>query len=99
MGSGWNWPTRCWNWPRGRWSGKRRLLCGLTVALLSGCSLTPGPSTYRVTMPVLACEPRRLDHDGQDLIVLCFSDWAKTVRELKAACLALGGDRQACGAE
>lgn len=84
-----------------RQSGRLGLLVVLMVGLISACG-TAGmaPSPYRVTMPVLDATPMavRCQKNGQPARckVVLETDWAAVVRELKAACLALGGSDADC---
>ncbi len=79
------------------------LLLGLMAALVSSCGLMRGPSTYRVQLPVLGAQPLTVpcevgDHSDVCILVLK-RDYETIVRELKAACLALGQTPAACQAE
>ena len=84
------------------------LLLGLVVVLSWGCSLGAGLSSYQVKVPILTLEARtfqcREDRLGQvieprECVALLRSDYEKIVRELKAACLALGGSPEDCQTE
>ena len=79
----------------------RTLLVGLIVALaISACAPTQSASTYRVTFPTMQCRPHGwVDKDGDEIIVLCLADFAAFVRELRAACIALGQPSIECGGE
>lgn len=59
----------------------------------------PPQSAYRVRLPILTAKPAIVDQDGGRTVCLLFSDYAAIVRELKAACLALGGTREECQAD
>lgn len=76
------------------------LLVALTAA--QGCVTPAGPSSYRVTLPVLQAPPREvtchLEEAEATCVVVLREDWRKVIRELKAACLAMGGSPEACGA-
>jgi hypothetical protein len=76
--------------------------------LLCGCVTGPGPSSYRVTIPVLEISPRIVDctiltRDGtpsqRKCLTLLQTDYQGIVRELKAACLALGQTKAECQAD
>jgi len=81
----------------------RMRICVGSTALLSltsyGCAPTPLPSPYRVNLPTLNAAPLvtpcRTDRPTQ-CVVLTQDDYLALVRELKAACLALGGTPDAC---
>lgn len=93
------------NW-RG-WVSKPRLgaaLLSLAVwAGSSGCALTLHPWSYRVQIPELRAAPVELGcrvGGTPDICLLVLrEDWEALVRELKAACLALGGTPRECQAE
>ncbi|MGH2368517.1 MAG: hypothetical protein ACRDI2_09965 [Chloroflexota bacterium] len=73
------------------------------AALTFGCATTPGGSSYRVTMPVLSAQPGEGTCRHRDALESCTflltRDYQAIVRELKAACLALGGSPEECQAE
>lgn len=70
------------------------------VALTFGCAKVAGPSSYRVQIPVLQAKPGAVTcrHDGilEPCTVLLSRDYEALVRELKSACLALGGSDKDC---
>lgn len=74
-------------------------LCLVAILLLaiSGCGTAPGPSPYRVTMPVLEARPSDYQM-AEGIWYRCYrrEDAQAIVVELKAACLALGGTPEAC---
>ncbi|HEV8642265.1 MAG TPA: hypothetical protein VGV13_14300 [Methylomirabilota bacterium] len=76
------------------------LLVTLTVA--QGCATPAGLSSYRVTLPVLQATPRELtchlEEAETTCVVMLRDDLRALVRELKAACLALGGSPGDCQA-
>ena len=77
-------------------------LLGLTAILVSGCASGAPPSAYRVQIPELRANPLRLKCDqdpDQGCIALLYADYVAILRELRAACLGLGGSRKECGAE
>lgn len=82
-----------------RWSGKWRL--GVILLLVSsGCATGPGPSPYRVTVPVLAERPTEYQMaDGVWYRCLRRDDAQALVIELKAACLAFGQSPEECQTE
>lgn len=73
----------------------------MTGALLSGCAT--GPGTYRVSIPELTAKPVqgtcKLRGEPADCTLLLTRDYQSLVRELKAACLALGGSPESCQTE
>jgi hypothetical protein len=75
-----------------RYSGRWTLLLSLTAVLVSACATTPTGSSYKVQVPVLTARPLAVpctDKTGSHTcIVLLQDDYARIVRELKAACLA-----------
>lgn len=76
---------------------KLRQAAILMLLMISGCETVPGPSPYRVTLPVL--EARPTDYQMADGIwYRCYQreDAQAIVIELKAACLALGGSPAEC---
>lgn len=76
----------------------------LLFALMAApaCVTPAGPSGYKVTLPILQAPPRELtchlDETETTCVVMLRDDLRALVRELKAACLALGGSPEACGA-
>lgn len=83
-----------------RWGGKQLLWAILTVAVLYGCKTAPYQSQYQAVVPVLEAAPLPL-RCSQGLtetrcLLLLEEDYRKVVRELKTACLALGGSTDAC---
>jgi hypothetical protein len=89
-------------------SGRLVLLLVLTVALALGCVQAQVASNYKVKIPVLnaATEPSEcviaVNVDGivmkklGSCVTLLEDDWKAVVRELKSACLALGGTDEEC---
>lgn len=79
------------------------LLLALTGALASACATGPGISTYRVTIPILQAKPKEATCRHLEILepctVLLTRDYQAIVRELKVACLALGGSPKECQAE
>ena len=77
------------------------LLAALTVG--AGCSLGAGRSPYQVVLPVLKAEPAPLaclvNAVPATCVILEQGDYRSLVRELKAACLALGGSPEDCQTE
>lgn len=74
--------------------------------MISGCESLPAGSSYRVTMPEWQVRPlvhpcrvvnseTNLTHDRECATVL-HEDLRAVVRELKAACLAVGGAELQC---
>lgn len=75
----------------------RRQLGAILLLAISGCATAPGPSPYRVELPILQARPS--DYQMADGIwYRCYrrEDAQALVIELKAACLALGGTPEAC---
>ncbi len=84
-----------------RWLGKLMLHLVPMAVLLWGCALTPRPSPYQVLIPTLQAQPREIPCNAPEAttcLVLRKDDWQKVIRELKAACLALGGSKEKCQA-
>lgn len=82
-----------------RLHSRRTQLAILMLLTISGCGTAPGPSPYRVTMPVL--EARPTDYQmAEGIWYRCYrrEDAQELVIELKAACLALGGSPEECQA-
>lgn len=100
--SGRRWPSPLRSSGCGRFAGRLGLLLLPAAALTFGCARVAGPSSYRVTMPVLQAKPGAVAcrHDGliDTCTVLLTRDYEALVRELKAACLALGGSPKDCQA-
>lgn len=75
-----------------------RLKLGAILLLgISGCATAPGPSPYRVTMPIL--HERPTDYQlAEGIWYRCYrrEDAQAIVIELKAACLALGQSPAEC---
>lgn len=86
-----------WHWWRR--NGRRRLLLVLMAAAISACSLVRGPSPYRVTIPTLRAAPAEYEVGG--IAYRCYrkDDIIAVIRELKTACLALGGTAAECQTE
>lgn len=82
------------------WSGRPGLLRPLIFAVaISGCATAPQPSPYRVEMPLLTMAPTDYQiEEGTWLRCYDRNDALAIIRELKAACLALGGTPEACQA-
>ena len=82
------------------WAGRRLLLMILVVALSYSCAGTPCKSPYRVVIPILEAEPQivtcRQGLTETRCLLLLEEDHRRVVRELKAACLALGGSAESC---
>jgi len=84
-------------------------LAGLSVgavvlaAGVSGCACVRTVPEYQVQIPTLTLEPLVYSCEtdaGPDVcITLSIDDYDAIVRELKAACLALGGSERKCQAE
>jgi len=87
------------SWPWRPRSGRRLLLGILTAAAICGCSQTVAPSHYRVTLPLLHATPSEYVVDGVAYRCYQRDDALTIVRELKAACLALGGTPRDCQTE
>lgn len=76
----------------------------MSLCALCACSTVPTASSYKVTIPLLTVTPQvfecRLASGKTDVcIALLRSDFAALVRELKTACLVLGGSPADCQAE
>lgn len=76
------------------------MLSSVVLVAISGCSQGLPSFAYRVTVPTLKAKPLEIvchlgDHESACLVVLR-EDWERVVRELKAACLALGGAPETC---
>lgn len=75
-----------------------RLRLGAILLLaISGCATAPGPSPYRVVMPIL--QERPTDYQmAEGIWYRCYrrEDAIGLVVEVKAACLALGGSPEEC---
>ena len=86
--------------PMKRWAGKRLLLLVAMGGLLSSCAATPCKSPYQVVVPTLQAAPVPLaclqGIQATHCLLLLEEDWRRVVRELKAACLAAGGDTEYC---
>ena len=78
---------------RGRWA-RCAILMGL---MISGCAPAPGPSPYRVELPILQARPSDYQM-AEGIWYRCYrrEDAQALVIELKAACLALGGSAEEC---
>jgi hypothetical protein len=80
---------------------KRLLIVGLL--LLAGCATDPCSSAYRVVIPVLDAAPLNIAcYNGQVKTVCTVKleqDDRKITRELKAACIAVGGSFKDCQAQ
>ena len=91
---------RCGRLPVRPWSGKRTLLVLLTVGVASACApITAGLSPYRVQVPLLHQSPSEYTVQGHTYRCYAVEDAEAIVRELKAACLALGGTAKECQTE
>ena len=80
------------------------LLVAAMVGLLCACATPTTGSSYRVTIPVLTVAPlvfdcRLASGATESCIVLLRRDHENIVRELKTACLALGGTAAQCHTE
>lgn len=78
-------------------SNSRRLLGVILLLAISGCGTAPGPSPYRVVMPIL--QERPTDYQmAEGIWYRCYrrEDAIGLVVEVKAACLALGGSPEEC---
>lgn len=84
---------------RRRWSGKWRL-GAILLLVSSGCATEPGPSPYRVTVPILAERPTDYQM-AEGIWYRCYrrEEAQAIVIELKAACLAAGGTPAECQTE
>ena len=78
----------------------RRSIALTLVALVWGCAPVPLRSAYQVSLPPLTASPREIlcELDGRvaSCTVLATPDYEALVRELKAACVALGGSDVEC---
>lgn len=75
----------------------RRKLGAILLLGISGCATAPGPSPYRVVMPIL--QERPTDYQmAEGIWYRCYrrEDAVGMVIELKAACLALGQTPEEC---
>lgn len=75
----------------------RRRLGTILLLAISGCATAPGPSPYRVTVPIL--QERPTDYQmAEGIWYRCYrrEEAIGMVIELKAACLALGGSPEEC---
>jgi hypothetical protein len=90
---------RCLHWPWWRRSGATLLLLVLMVGGICACSHTAGRSPFRVQIPLLTQAPAEYVAGGVAYRCYVREDSVALVRELKAACLALGGSREECQAE
>lgn len=80
-----------------RHSNSRLWLGAILLLGISGCATAPGPSPYRVVIPILEAHPS--DYQMDDGIwYRCYrrEDAQALVIEVKAACLALGGTPEEC---
>ncbi len=72
-------------------------------ALLCSCAQAPCKSPYQVTVPTLQAAPVPLaclqGIQATNCLLVLEQDWRRVVRELKAACLATGGERDYCQAQ
>ncbi len=87
-------------WRTKRYGSKCALWLTMTF-LLSSCGTALVTSeSYQVTMPLLQAQPliEKCEVDVQNTwcATLLLEDYQAIVRELKAACLALGGDVETC---
>lgn len=79
---------------------------GLLLGNLNACTslLKRGhpASAYRVEIPTLEATPSyytcQVGTEGKECVALLAGDFADIVEELKAACIALGGERKDCAA-
>ncbi len=83
-------------------AGKRLLWLVLMAGLLSACGTAPCKSPYQVTVPTLQAAPVPLEClqgiRATNCLLLLEEDWRRVVREMKAACLAVGGEAKDCQA-
>jgi len=86
-------------WRSRRTSGRRALLLSLVAGLSFGCNQTLGPSPYQVQIPILRATPTEYDVGSVRYSCLRNDDLTALIRELKAACLALGQTPRDCQAE
>ena len=87
-----------------RWNGRPVLWIVLIAGLASGCATALPGTAYRPSIPTLTMMPemgqcRFESRASRPCVVLAREDWEAIVRELKAACLALGGSPEACQTE
>ena len=97
----------------GRWrlisTGLTTLCVGALIATSQGCGYqltrTPDPLGYRVVIPSLKAIPQQYDCEVKGEFVadgctaVATQDFEALVVELKAACIALGGERDDCWAD
>lgn len=80
-----------------RWNGWR--LAAMLLITVPACSTGTAPSTYRVRMPTIVA-PKTiacvLDGQRTECVVLLKRDHEELVRQLKAACVALGQSAKEC---
>lgn len=88
------------------WQGRLKggALAALLAANLSGCAGIRHLPAYEVRIPALTAVPYDLECDADDgsvrqCVMLLREDYDAIVRELKAACLALGGSERDCQAD
>lgn len=91
-----------WRRPDLRRLGWPSRLALLVTFTLPACG-TPGAGSYRMTIPILEATPVegpcRLDDGSQRVCLRVLrEDWIALIVELKAACLALGGNERECQA-
>jgi len=86
-----------------RWSARTLLCVGVSVAVAgcgSGWSRARHPSPYLVMIPTMKAQPTEyaceVAGEPATCVSLLASDLSELVIELRAACLALGGERAAC---
>ena len=78
-------------------SNLRLWLGAILLLAISGCGTAPGPSPYRVEIPILQQRPAEYQTaDGTWYRCYQREDVQAIVIELKAACLALGQSPEEC---
>ena len=82
-----------------RLHGKQGWLAILWLLATYGCATEPGPSPYRVEMPILSSRPTEFQVGGNWYRCYAREDAVALVIELKAACLALSGTPAQCQTE
>lgn len=80
-------------------AGKLMLRLAPITVLLFACSPVPRSSPFQVTIPTLQSPPLEIPCQAPEpttCTVVLKSDWEAVIRELKTACLALGGTEERC---
>ena len=103
------WPWPAWRWRNGLWSGRLFIPYLIVLTFATSCASIPATPTYQPTIPPrpeLQHKILSFEKDERTYTIVDLEDW-RTIgawvlaleRELKAACLALGGTKAACRAE